>query len=128
MDNATKARLLGPENQKLKKILLDGLSKCFAEINKTDDILDKHFSKKLIRTTKLINSVKLSREIEAAAEDFHKKSVAHKAKSYKAGFDNGWNTGYYEGLLKAAEMAKLSKATNTRAKKDESVSYSNYTR
>ena len=70
---------------------------------KVDRVLDEHFSRK-VKTSKLINPEKLYTKIIAEAQDFHEQFMPKKAKSYKAGFDNGWSMGYYEGLCKAAKV------------------------
>lgn len=71
---------------------------------KIDEMLDRHFSKRKMKTSKLINPDKLFTKIIAEAQDYHEQFVPKKAKSYKAGFDNGWAMGYYEGLCKAAKV------------------------
>jgi hypothetical protein len=71
---------------------------------KVDKAIDKHFSKRKAKTSKLINPEKLYEKMIAEAQDHHEQFMPKKAKSYKAGFDNGWAMGYYEGLCKAAKV------------------------
>ena len=52
----------------------------------------------------MTNPEKLFTKIIAEAQDHHEQFMLKKAKSYKAGFDNGWAMGYYEGLCKAAKV------------------------
>lgn len=114
--DAMAAKLFGPDSPDFKKLFLDSLEKVIAKSNETDRMLDMHFSKRPIRITKLVDPVKLSAEIQALAKDYADNSKINKAKSYKAGFDNGWSQGYYEGLFKAADMVKLSRSGTSKRK------------
>jgi hypothetical protein len=69
-----------------------------------DRAIDRHFSKRKVKTSKLINPEKLFTKIIAEAQDHHEKFLVLKGKSYRNGFDNGWSMGYYEGLCKAAKV------------------------
>lgn len=110
------AKLLGPNGPDFKKLLLGSLEEVLIKSHETDLILDRHFSKRPIRITKLVDPVKLSANIQALAKDYADNSKINRAKSYKAGFDNGWSQGYYEGLCKAAEVVELFKAGTSKRK------------
>lgn len=67
-----------------------------------DKQVDEYFSQRPLRTYKLIDPKKLHKELMSEAKGLHEKFVTNKAKSYKAGFDNGFNLGYYNCLVNLA--------------------------
>ena len=71
---------------------------------KIDKTLDKHFSKKSIKTIKLINSEKILTKIISEAQHHHEQFIPKNANSYNAGFDNGYSLGFYAGLVKASKI------------------------
>jgi hypothetical protein len=71
-----------------------------------DIMLDRYFSKRRIKTHKLVDPDKLFTKIIAEAQYHHEQFMPQKAKSYKAGFDNGYGLGYYAGLIKAAKICQ----------------------